>query len=107
MDQKLLGNSELVLHMKYTCKELHTVNSQANTVVFSLTANSPNTQVIPRSGSRITVLFTAVLGRRAPCCMLLQNQNFPYSNREGLMNGKKLVNISSKDGLKSIASEIF
>jgi len=37
------------------------VNTHANTVVFSFTASKPNSQVIPRSGSRMTVLLTTVL----------------------------------------------
>ena len=37
------------------------VKSQANTAVFSLTASSPNTQVIPSSGRRMTVAFKMCL----------------------------------------------
>ena len=51
-----------------TCKELHTVNTHANTVVFSLTASKPNSQVIPRSGSRMTVLLTTVLEEKKKNC---------------------------------------
>ena len=38
--------------LAHTCRELKMVKSQAKTVVFSFTANSPNTQVSPRIGSR-------------------------------------------------------
>ena len=37
------------------------VKSQANTAVLSLIANSPNTQVSPNRGSRITDAFTTEL----------------------------------------------
>ena len=37
------------------------VKSQAKTAVFSLTANSPNSQVRPSRGSRITEAFTMYL----------------------------------------------
>lgn len=37
------------------------VKSHANTVVFLFTANTPTTHVIPRRGSKITVLFRVVL----------------------------------------------
>ena len=40
------------------------MDSHANTVVFSFTASKPNSQVIPRSGSRMMVLLTAVLEKR-------------------------------------------
>ena len=45
----------------YTCRELRTVKSQANTIVLSLIANSPNTQVSPSRGRRITEAFTSEL----------------------------------------------
>ena len=44
-----------------TCTELKTVKSQANTTVLSLIANSPNTQVSPSKGRRITEAFTREL----------------------------------------------
>ena len=37
------------------------VKIHANTAVFSLTASSPNTQVNPSSGKRITVALTVLL----------------------------------------------
>ena len=37
------------------------MNIQAKTVRFSLTANNPNTQVVPSSGKRITVAFSRAL----------------------------------------------
>ena len=45
----------------HTCRELKTVKSQANTAVLSLIANSPNTQVSPSRGRRITEAFTREL----------------------------------------------
>ena len=46
---------------KLTCRELRTVNIQANTLDSWLTANRPNTHVIPSNGSSITVAFSKVL----------------------------------------------
>ena len=40
-----------------TCKVFRIVNIQANTLDSWLTANKPNTHVIPSSGSSITVAF--------------------------------------------------
>ena len=37
------------------------MNIQAKTVRFSLTANNPNTQVVPSNGNRITVAFSKAL----------------------------------------------
>lgn len=45
----------------FTCSELSTVKSHANTVVFLLTANTPTTHVIPSRGSKMMVLFRVVL----------------------------------------------
>ena len=44
-----------------TCIELKIVKSQANTAVFLLIANSPNTQVSPSRGSRIRDALTTDL----------------------------------------------
>ena len=41
-----------------TCSELSTVKIHANTMVFSLTANSPMIHVMPNRGSNITALLT-------------------------------------------------
>ena len=49
-------------HLQYmghfTCKELTTVNNQANTLVFLFTASRPNTQDSPSSGNSTTVALS-------------------------------------------------
>ena len=45
----------------FTCKELNMVNIQANTLDPWLTANIPNTHVMPSKGSSITVAFRIAL----------------------------------------------
>ena len=52
---------QFVNELQLTCKELRTVNIQANTLDSWLTASRPNTHVIPSKGSSITVLFKIVL----------------------------------------------
>ena len=47
--------------LKLTCKELRMVNIQANTLDSWLTANIPNTHVIPSKGNSITVAFKRIL----------------------------------------------
>ena len=47
--------------LKLTCKEFSIVNIQANALDSWLTANIPNTHVIPSRGSSITVAFEIVL----------------------------------------------
>ena len=49
------------LYIQLTCIELKIVKSHANTAVFSLTANSPNTHVSPSRGSRIKDAFSRLL----------------------------------------------
>lgn len=48
----------------FTCNELSMANVHANMSVFFSSANGPMIHVRPRSGSRITVLFTVVLFER-------------------------------------------
>ena len=47
--------------MYLTCKLFNSVKSQANTIVFLFTANSPMIQVSPSKGRSTTVPLTAVL----------------------------------------------
>ena len=44
-----------------TCSEFVTMNSHENTVLYELIANSPNTQVTPSNGRRMTLPFSALL----------------------------------------------
>ena len=60
-DLSMLMDSPYIYVHIFTCNELKMVKSQANTTVFSLTANNPNTQVSPSRGSRITDAFTTYL----------------------------------------------
>ena len=58
----LLPPIVIVLCVEYcTCRELNMVKIHANTRVFLLTANSPNTHVSPIRGSRTTDAFTTAL----------------------------------------------
>ena len=54
-------NAKYIEKQITTCKELRTVNIQANTLDSWLTASRPNTHVIPSKGSSITVAFKIVL----------------------------------------------
>ena len=58
-----------------TWRELKMVKSQAKTMVFSLTANSPNTQVSPSRGSRITDAFTIELSGKSVTRWTTQRQS--------------------------------
>jgi len=60
------------------------VKIQANTVVFSLTANIPIIQVIPNSGRSMIVLFAADLVRRETVQILVNACSSKYHSTRGI-----------------------
>ena len=53
--------------LEHTCRLLHIANKYWNTTVPSLTANTPNTHVIPMIGNNIHILLKPVLQTMNTC----------------------------------------